>query len=94
MHSPDRLGIDYLCIAPIDYLWLVLRIDSIRYRFALPPAVAWPPRAPHALCLFRQMKLQSYKYGTTMHGTVRVLRTGTAGTTAVVYSCSVLLASR
>ena len=31
MHSPDRLGIDYICIAPIDYLWLDLKIDSIRY---------------------------------------------------------------
>eukprot|EP01048_Picozoa_sp_COSAG05_P007307 COSAG05_NODE_512_length_9090_cov_33.937827_3_plen_97_part_00 len=33
MHSPDRLGIDYLhvCIDPIDYLWLLLRIDTLRY---------------------------------------------------------------
>ena len=31
MHSPDRLAIDYLCIAPIDYLWLSLKIDRIRY---------------------------------------------------------------
>ena len=31
MHSPDRLSIDYLCIAPIDYLWLFLRIDTLRY---------------------------------------------------------------
>ena len=29
MHSPDRLGIDYLCIAPIDYLWLFLIIDRV-----------------------------------------------------------------
>ena len=34
MHSPDRLGIDYLylCIAPIDYCWLLLKIDTLRYR--------------------------------------------------------------
>ena len=31
MHSPDRLGIDYLCIAPIDYLRVVLIIANIRY---------------------------------------------------------------
>ena len=29
MHSPDRLAIDYLCIAPIDYLWLVLIIARV-----------------------------------------------------------------
>ena len=33
----DRLAIDYLCIVPIDYLWLGLIIDSIRHGCSRKP---------------------------------------------------------
>ena len=50
-HSPDRLCIDYLlvCIAPIDYLWLGLKIDSIPtavHTHGYPPGMQCRPRSP------------------------------------------------
>ena len=51
IHSHDRLGIDYLCIAPIDYLWLILKTDSLRcYRSKFSKCkFSSATRAQHAL---------------------------------------------